>query len=287
MEKLNREDVHKTNSPPESLFSIVNSKFISKPIVPLLAAVGIKSPNAVSVSSFIILLLACALLLLLDMDNVVNRIVVAFVVEFSFMLDCADGQLARMLKKSSPFGAWLDKYLDRIGELVFYTVLGLYAWMKYDRIVFFLMGLSTGYLFTVFTYLYALRFMILSESPRKKRQPKPEQEPVKGKRKFSFGKAYFKGKAIRTYAFYGLFFFNIGMGERYLYPIVFLVIDRIDLMIPIVCFLFLMRVVSMFGIHYKSLKSRADCDRGASTPPALPSERRSRGYRRRSSRGAA
>jgi phosphatidylglycerophosphate synthase len=258
MAKLNTNDVHKGNALPDSLFSIVNSKFISRPVVPLLAAAGIKNPNAVSVTSFVVLLLACALLLFLDMGNVINRIVVALVVEFSFMLDCADGQLARMLKKSSPFGAWLDKYLDRIGELVFYTALGLYAWIKYDRIVFFLMGLSTGYLFSFFTYIYALRFMILAESPQKKKQPKPEQETAKGKKKITLGKKLFKGKAIRKYAFYGLFFFNLGMGERYLYPIVFLILDRLDLMIPIVFFLFLLRVVSMFGVHYTSLKASTD-----------------------------
>jgi phosphatidylglycerophosphate synthase len=243
---------------PDSLFSIVNSKFISKPVVPLLAAAGIKNPNAVSVSSFLVLLLACVLLLLLDMGNAVNRIVVAFVVELSFMLDCADGQLARMLKKSSPFGAWLDKYLDRIGELAFYTVLGLYTWMKYDRIVFFVMGLSTGYLFTFYTYISSLSCIFFSESSDKKRRPKPEKESRTGKRKLALGRKYFKGKAIRKYAAYGLFFFNIGMGERYLYPIVFIILDRLDLMIPIVFFLFFLRVVSMFGAHYTSLKTRAD-----------------------------
>jgi len=117
MAKLSKTDVHKGNVMPPSFFSLENSRFISKPLVPLLAAVGVRNPNMGTLSSFVVL-----------------------AVEASFALDCADWQLARMLKKSSVFGAWLGKYLDR-GD-----------------------GSLHRYMFTLYTTLYTMKESIISLS---------------------------------------------------------------------------------------------------------------------------
>ncbi|MFD5428170.1 DUF5941 domain-containing protein [Streptomyces sp. NPDC127084] len=46
---------------------------------------------------------------------------------FSFVLDCADGQLARYALKYSTMGAWLDATFDRVKEYAFYAGLALGA----------------------------------------------------------------------------------------------------------------------------------------------------------------
>jgi phosphatidylglycerophosphate synthase len=257
MAKLSKTDLHKGSAMPCSLFSIANSRFISKPLVPLLAAVGVRNPNMVTLSSFIVLVLACVLLVLLDMERIAHRIFVVLAVEASFVLDCADGQLARMLKKSSVFGAWLDKYLDRIGEMILYTVLGYYAWLKHGRFLFFILGLAVGYMFTMYTTLYSMKESIIYRSGKKEEPTKTDKGEGKNEnRKRVLGRKYFKGNPITKVAFFAFFFMSIGMGERYLYPIFFLLIDRVDIMLVIVTSLFSLSVLNMFAATLSSLKSK-------------------------------
>ena len=65
--------------------------------------------------------------------------------------------------------------------------------------------------------------------------------------------AYFSADAL---AFFAFFFVNIGIGERYLYPIFFLLIDRVDIMLVIVTSLFSLSVLNMFAANLTSLKSK-------------------------------
>jgi phosphatidylglycerophosphate synthase len=257
MAKLSKTDVHKGNVMPGSFFDLVTSRFVSKPLVPLLAALGVRNPNMVTLSSFVVLLLACVLLILLDMERVAHRVLVVLTIEASFTLDCADGQLARMLKKASVFGAWLDKYLDRIGEMILYTALGYYAWLKHGRFLFFILGLAVGYLFTLYTTLYSMKESIIYRSGRKEEPPKTDKREGKNaNRKRVLGGKYFEGKPITKVAFFAFFFVNIDIGERYLYPIFFLLIDRVDIMLIIVTSLFSLRVLNMFAASFSSLKSK-------------------------------
>ncbi|WP_283138510.1 CDP-alcohol phosphatidyltransferase family protein [Rhizohabitans arisaemae] len=47
-------------------------------------------------------------------------VVGAFLLYFSFVLDCVDGQLARYTRRFSPLGAWLDATFDRVKEYMAY-----------------------------------------------------------------------------------------------------------------------------------------------------------------------
>ena len=47
-------------------------------------------------------------------------IIGAVLVQFVFILDCLDGQLARYREQSSNFGAWYDRITDRIKDFLIY-----------------------------------------------------------------------------------------------------------------------------------------------------------------------
>ena len=47
--------------------------------------------------------------------------------QLAFSLDCADGQLARARRSSSPFGAWLDQLVDVVTHAILYTALTTYV----------------------------------------------------------------------------------------------------------------------------------------------------------------
>lgn len=49
----------------------------------------------------------------------------SLVFQFSYILDCADGQLARFREQFSPIGGWLDQMADRIKEFAIFYALAL------------------------------------------------------------------------------------------------------------------------------------------------------------------
>src|SRR5690606_1517293 len=52
----------------------------------------------------------------------------ALVFELSFVLDCADGQLARMRQKASPLGHLLDFLMDEIKAMLLYGCVAVHLW---------------------------------------------------------------------------------------------------------------------------------------------------------------
>ena len=75
------------------------------------------SPNMVTLSALFVALLGC-----LGFATGIRSYVVAGLVlaQFSYVLDCADGQLARYRQQFSPIGGWLDQVSDRIKEFAVY-----------------------------------------------------------------------------------------------------------------------------------------------------------------------
>src|SRR5215813_7093076 len=70
------------------------------------------TPNQVTFLSTVIAAGACAMFILLP--SWAGLIGGALVFEFSFVLDCADGQLARLRKIASPVGHLLDFLMDEL-----------------------------------------------------------------------------------------------------------------------------------------------------------------------------
>jgi phosphatidylglycerophosphate synthase len=52
------------------------------------------------------------------------------VLEFSYVLDCADGQLARLCHRSSPVGAHLDFLMDELKAFMLVAATGLRLWQS-------------------------------------------------------------------------------------------------------------------------------------------------------------
>jgi phosphatidylglycerophosphate synthase len=70
------------------------------------------TPNQVTFLATLVALASCALFIVLP--GWWGAVVAAVVFELSFVLDCVDGQLARLRKQSSPIGHHLDFLMDEI-----------------------------------------------------------------------------------------------------------------------------------------------------------------------------
>lgn len=83
---------------------------LSVPISELLCKTKLK-PNTVSVIS---LLIACVAAIFFYMGNDTSLILGAISFYLSYILDCADGYIARKQNLTSPFGHWIDHTFDEI-----------------------------------------------------------------------------------------------------------------------------------------------------------------------------
>lgn len=98
--------------------------FVYDPLAMQLTYLFIKmkwSPNAVTLSS---LVFGVAGAVLLYPQNVLINLLGALLIVFAAILDCSDGQVARLCHSGSPFGRFLDGAVDMLNYLAIYLALG-------------------------------------------------------------------------------------------------------------------------------------------------------------------
>lgn len=92
----------------------------------LLLPTGV-TPNMVTVAGLAVHFLTAALLATAPIPvSPVIWLSVLVLWQLAFSLDCADGQLARARRSSSPFGAWLDQLVDVLTHALVYAALIIY-----------------------------------------------------------------------------------------------------------------------------------------------------------------
>ncbi len=72
-------------------------------------------------------------------------IIAAAVFEFSFVLDCADGQLARLRKTASPLGHLLDFLMDELKAMLIFGCVAVRLWRDTGDVRMLLVGLAGGF----------------------------------------------------------------------------------------------------------------------------------------------
>lgn len=84
------------------------------------------TPNQITFGSALIAAAACALFI--AWPSWTGLIVAAAIFEFSFVLDCADGQLARHRKIASPIGHLLDFLMDELKAMLLFGAVAVRLW---------------------------------------------------------------------------------------------------------------------------------------------------------------
>jgi phosphatidylglycerophosphate synthase len=113
------------------------------------------TPNQVTFLSAVVAAGAAALFALAT--SYAGLVLAALVFEFSFVLDCADGQLARLRKTASPIGHLLDFLMDELKAMLIFACVAVRLWQTshdVDMLVYGLFGLfclASGLSLTSFT----------------------------------------------------------------------------------------------------------------------------------------
>lgn len=93
------------------------------------------SANMLSVGSGVIGIVALLTAIVLPVEMPTLSVVTIFALsQFAFLLDCADGQLARVTGTASEYGAFLDKAFDFISMPLQYAAVFVYAYRHYISI---------------------------------------------------------------------------------------------------------------------------------------------------------
>jgi phosphatidylglycerophosphate synthase len=113
------------------------------------------TPNQVTFLSAVIAAGACAMFALLPSHAWL--VAAAAVFELSFVLDCADGQLARLRKTASPLGHLLDFLMDELKAMLLLGAVAVRLWTERGDERFLLVGL--GALFCLASGISLTSFM--------------------------------------------------------------------------------------------------------------------------------
>ena len=110
------------------------SRFVNRRLGRMFAALGAylgMSPNGVTAVSG--LLTAAAIVLIATMPpSLWVGITVALLLVLGFAFDAADGQLARLLRRGSPAGEWLDHVVDAGKSVALHAAVLLMAYRHFD-----------------------------------------------------------------------------------------------------------------------------------------------------------
>lgn len=101
------------------------------------------TPNQVTFLSALVAALACAMIALCP--GWMWLVIAAAVFEFSFVLDCADGMLARLRAIASPLGHLLDFLMDELKAMLLYTCVAVRLWQESGDARLLIVGLAGGF----------------------------------------------------------------------------------------------------------------------------------------------
>ncbi|MEO6776420.1 MAG: CDP-alcohol phosphatidyltransferase family protein [Kofleriaceae bacterium] len=101
------------------------------------------TPNQVTFLSAFIAAAACALLI--ACLGWVPLVIAVALFEVSFVLDCADGMLARLRKVASPLGHLLDFLMDELKAMLLYGAVTVRMWRETGDARMLLVGLAGGF----------------------------------------------------------------------------------------------------------------------------------------------
>lgn len=101
------------------------------------------TPNQVTFLSALVAGLACAMFALCP--GWMWLVIAAAVFELSFVLDCADGMLARLRTIASPLGHLLDFLMDELKAMLLYACVAVRLWRETGDAHLLVVGLAGGF----------------------------------------------------------------------------------------------------------------------------------------------
>lgn len=156
---LTKEEYFNLYDENEKPASTLFHKHVSKKLARVFTYYFLKynlTPNMMSLLTFILIIFA-GIILNFNL-GILGITLFLLLLQFSYVLDCSDGVVARITKKSSKFGAFFDVTLDRLNVMVVFFSIGLYHYSNSDfSLVSFLLFIISSLLFLQYQIMSSLR----------------------------------------------------------------------------------------------------------------------------------
>lgn len=123
---------------------------IANRLVSFAAAIPFLTPNIITVISFLLYVLGSVFLFV---SFPFHLILTAILFPASYVLDCLDGQLARVTKRSSNIGDYLDKVLDVLKIYIVTISLSYAVYLQTGGILPFVLGFTACFFFNFRYYI--------------------------------------------------------------------------------------------------------------------------------------
>jgi phosphatidylglycerophosphate synthase len=133
------ESYRRSRKPRDSFFN----RFVARPAASVLVVPLSRTPvtpNQITLGAFAVFIGAAALLL--AWPGQAGLIAGVLVVEMSYVLDCADGQLARLRGTSTPVGAHLDFLTDELKAFLLVAATAVRLWLADRHVGWLIEGLA-------------------------------------------------------------------------------------------------------------------------------------------------
>jgi CDP-alcohol phosphatidyltransferase-like enzyme len=120
-------DIYRRTRKPND---IVWNRFVARPLAAVLVVPLARTsitPNQITFATLPVFLAGAAVLALLPSWSAL--VAGAAIIELSYVLDCADGQLARLKATSSPVGAHLDFLMDELKAFALVAAIAVRLWL--------------------------------------------------------------------------------------------------------------------------------------------------------------
>ncbi|OGT07461.1 MAG: hypothetical protein A2103_04295 [Gammaproteobacteria bacterium GWF2_41_13] len=203
-----------------STYSHILSLKLSKIII--FVAYNLKlTPNMLTLLSTLFMMVGMGLIIIAP-HSLLFAIINILCLQLGFMLDCADGALARIQNKSSSFGALFDIFLDRFNNFVVFIGFGV-AWVLRESghvslyfLLIYILSASAYILYTVLSFMRGVIFKNLAgtmerfgKTAKEKIIKIPYQFMNTSMHFFILGSAYIFGYIFYAVLFYGILSFII------------------------------------------------------------------------------
>lgn len=116
------------------------------------------TPNQIS---FLALFSALVAAYLFSVNNYAYFILGVFLVQLSIILDCVDGEVARLKHLKSEFGAWFDGMASKTGEIALYFGIA-FNYYAQSSVAFLGISFPNSSVFILLSGLIASRLMVIS-----------------------------------------------------------------------------------------------------------------------------
>lgn len=227
---VDKEKIKDAKKKKDGWWASLFSGTVANLILPFIADVTWITPNLVTTFSLALCFVAC---FYIASGEYFNLIIGGILVQFVFVFDCLDGQLARYRNASSNFGAWYDRVTDRVKDFILYFSLAWGHFVIYENWIIWPLAMTS--LFFVYLFDYYVNQDIKLEA-RDKRHGAGDK-----KKNFYLLNIIF---SVGEKVYQSIPVLQFHIGEQYLFITLFLIFNKI------ICLFYTVIILGIFYAFY-------------------------------------